>query len=261
MHPNHIRAMEAVTRQFQPQEDVLAVLVGGSIAHGFAADDADLDILIVLTDAGYERAAHENRLFYYDTTACDYPGGYVDGKCITLAYIRQVIESGSEPARFAFAGAFPAFSKVDGLEDMIRAAARYPTEKRQDNINRFYAQFETWKWYYYEGIRHENRFLSDYCLSQYVLFAGRLFLALNATLYPSYKWFLRVLEQVADKPADLMDRMHAVVERKDAESVEALYRCVMAHAEWYREERHWCERFMLDSQLNWLDGPVPVAEL
>ncbi len=50
-----------------------------------------------------------------------------------------------------------AWSRIDGLEDAIHAAARYPVEGRDDRIRSFHAQLEYWQWLFGEGVRSENR--------------------------------------------------------------------------------------------------------
>jgi hypothetical protein len=86
-------------------------------------------------------------------------------------------------------------------------------------------------------------------------------LAYNETLYPSYKWFLKVLEDVEKKPDNLMLCLNNVVELKDSASVEALYKSINGYHSWYTSDRHWCEQFMIDSQLNWVDGSVPIIDI
>ncbi len=54
--------------------------------------------MIVLSEEDYKRALKENTVFYYETESCDYEGGYVDGKCTSIDYIKKVAEFGSEPA-------------------------------------------------------------------------------------------------------------------------------------------------------------------
>ena len=101
----------------------------------------------------------------------------------------------------------------------------------------------------------------DFSISNFVLFAGRLILAHNETLYPYHKWFLKVLECVKDKPDNLMLYIHNVLENKTEESVETLYNSIINFNKWSRSDKHWSIRFMLDSELNWMNGYVPIADL
>ncbi|RUS45724.1 nucleotidyltransferase domain-containing protein [Cohnella sp. AR92] len=261
MYKHHQAAIDAITNKLKVREEVLGVVVGGSIAHGYAGETSDIDILIVLSDEDYAKALANNGIGYYETESCSYEGGYVDGKYVSPGHIKLVAERGSEPSRFAFKDAWVAYSKIEGLDEWIRDAARFPAEKKEENIKKFYAQFETWKWYYYEGLKRDDRLLIDYTLTQFVYFSGRLILAYNETLFPSYKWFRRVLSETPKKPDNLMELMDDVINHKTPESVEKLYEAIVGFHDWYPWKHHWTVQFMVDSQLNWVDGEVPVLDL
>ena len=261
MYQHHQKAIGAITGKLQAREEVLGVIIGGSIAHGYASETSDLDIMIVLSEENYQQALGTGDIGFFETDSTPYEGGYVDGKCVSVDYIRKVAELGSEPARFAFKDAFVSFSRIDDLEELIGAASSYPVEKKEENIQKFYAQLETWKWYFYEGLKRNNRLLMDYSSTNYALFAGRLILAYNEALFPSYKWLLKELEKAAAKPENFMGLMNDVIELKTPESMELLYNSLTGFHNWYNAEEHWTVRFMMDSQLNWVDGPVPVLDL
>ncbi|MBP8083858.1 MAG: nucleotidyltransferase domain-containing protein [Spirochaetes bacterium] len=50
LYPHHESTIENIRKEFISDEKVLAILVGGSIAHGHARDNSDVDIVFVLTD-------------------------------------------------------------------------------------------------------------------------------------------------------------------------------------------------------------------
>lgn len=261
MYKHHQTAIDAITNKLKDREEILGIIIGGSIAHGYASETSDIDIMIVLSDDDYEKALANNDVGFFETESTPYEGGYVDGKCVSVDYITKVAEYGSEPARFAFKDAFVSYSKIEGLDKLIRDTSRYPLEKKDEYIQKFYAQFETWKWYYYEGLKRDNRLLMDYSITNYVFFAGRLILALNETLFPSYKWFLKELERVNNKPEHFMLYMNDVIENKTTESIETLYSSIVEFHEWNTSDKHWSIQFMIDSQLNWVDGVVPIIDL
>jgi hypothetical protein len=55
---------------------VQALLLAGSIAHGFAGPKSDLDLLIVVPDAAYETCLREGRTQYASAEGCGWEGGY-----------------------------------------------------------------------------------------------------------------------------------------------------------------------------------------
>lgn len=54
LRPHYLRSIQNVTDYFQRDPEVQALLLGGSIAHGFETDESDIDILILMTEADCE---------------------------------------------------------------------------------------------------------------------------------------------------------------------------------------------------------------
>jgi hypothetical protein len=261
MYPHHIQSIQNVTEYFQREPEVLALLLGGSIAHGFESPNSDVDIMILVSDADHRKRLEENRVHFFNLDLCTYEGGYVDGKYINPAFVEQVKQKGSEPARFAFAGSRVLFSRIDGLDAQIRKAAEYPAAGKDERIRKFYAQFEVWHWYCQEALRLKNQYLLGTSVSKFILFSGRLILAQNELLYPYHKWFLRVLEQADDKPEGLLDSIRELNTFPSSRTVEALYEKVKEFQPWIDGEFDWPTQFMLDSELSWVDGKTPVDDL
>ncbi len=257
---HHQATIDRATARLRARDDVRAVLVGGSIAHGFASASSDVDLLIVVDDAEWDR-----RLARGDTTELDlesptYEGGYVDMKYTSVGFIRDVAARGSEVARFAFEGVIVAWSSLDGLADELWAAARYPCEEQPERIRALHAQLEYWRWMFSEGDRSGNAYVKTLAAPHVVLFAGRLILAHNAVLYPGYKWLLRVLRDVEEQPPGAVVAIDAVVAAPDKRNVEALFELVMTWRDWGVADQHWGTKFMLDTELAWLDGRPAAAD-
>ncbi|MEO8355329.1 MAG: nucleotidyltransferase domain-containing protein [Chloroflexota bacterium] len=50
MYPHHTQSIQNVTDYFQRDPQVIALLLGGSIAHGFETPTSDVDIMILVSD-------------------------------------------------------------------------------------------------------------------------------------------------------------------------------------------------------------------
>lgn len=261
MYNHHKKAIKDITNKFKENEEVLGIIMGGSVAHGFANESSDIDIMIVLSNDNYKKALEEKNISYYEEDVCPWDGGYVDGKYISIDFIKKVSECGSEPAKFAFKDAFVTYSKEEGLEELVEKAASYPIENKEKNIEKFIAQFKGWHWYYGEGLKRNNKYLIDVAASNMVLFAGRLILAYNEILYPYHKWFLRVLEGCPKKPDNLMEVMNQFIDIKSEANANALYDLIMNFHTWENEDKPWNIQFMIDSELTWLDGFTPVGDI
>ncbi|MZQ80840.1 hypothetical protein GQF01_01635 [Paenibacillus sp. 5J-6] len=250
MYTHHQTAIEMVTNKLKVKEEILAIIVGGSVAHGFAKEDSDIDLMLVVSDESYRSALESGDIHYHETESTPYTGGYVDGKYTSVSYIKKVAEFGSEPARFAFKDAIVSYSEIVGLEELVQSASCYPIERKNETMEKFHAQFEGWRWMFYEGLKKNEPYVIEFSVTNFVLFAGRLILAYNEVVYPYHKWFMRVLEGVHDKPNDLILIMNNVLTNKSKESVEVLYECVAQFHQWPKSEKGWHVRFMLDSELN-----------
>jgi predicted nucleotidyltransferase len=261
MHPHHSQSIQNVTEYFQHDPEVLALLLSGSIAHGFESFTSDVDIMIFVSEEDYQKRFQSGQLHFFNTDLCTYEGGYVDGKYLSINFVRQVLEKGSEPARFAFAGSQVLFSKVDGFAEDVCKIAEYPASKKIERIKRFYAQFEAWHWYCGEALSKGNQYLLGTAVSKLILFGGRLILAHNEMLYPYHKWLLKVLESAKDKPSDLMPCIRALTESAKVETIEAFYEKIRAFQSWNEDPYSWPVQFLLDSELNWTDGKTPVDDL
>lgn len=261
MYPHHIQSIQNVTDYFQRDPEALALLLGGSIAHGFETETSDIDLLIFVSEEDYQKRFAENRIHFFTMELTPYPGGYVDGKYSTRSFVQEVAAKGSEPARFAFAGSQILINKMEGFEGDVRKAAQYPQTGKAERIKRFYAQFEAWHWYCGEALQKKNNYLLGTSVSKFILFSGRLILAHNELLYPYHKWFLKVLEEAKEKPADLLESIHALNENPVKENIETLYEKVRSFRPWIEGDFSWPTQFMLDSELNWTDDKTPVDDL
>ncbi len=261
MYTHHIQSIQNVRGYFQRDPEVLALLLSGSIAHGFESPTSDVDIMIFVSEENHRKRFQTGQLTFFTTELCTYEGGYVDGKYISLDFVKQVAEKGSEPARFAFEGSQVLFSRIEGFEQEIRRTAQYPIADKAERIKRFRAQLEAWYWYCGEAMKQGNRYLLGTAVSKLILSGGRLILAHNEMLYPYHKWFLKVLERAREKPAGFMDCLQALTESPTTENIKAFYETVKTFQPWNENPYGWGAQFMLDSELNWLDGKTPVDDL
>lgn len=261
MYPHHSQTIQNVKEHFERDPEVQALLLSGSIAHGFETSTSDVDIMIFVSEQNYQKRFQTEQLHFFNTALCAYEGGYVDGKYLSLNFVKQVLERGSDPARFAFEGSRILISRVDGFAEDVCKISEYPVAEKAERIKRFYAQFEAWHWYCGEALAKGNQYLLGTSVSKLILFGGRLILTHNEMLYPYHKWFLNVLERAKEKPADLMVCIQSLTESPTAENIEVFYEKVKAFQPWSDNPYHWPVQFLFDSELNWMDGKTPVDDL
>ncbi|KAK4039739.1 hypothetical protein C8A01DRAFT_46843 [Parachaetomium inaequale] len=268
MHPHHTTTLQNTLAHFSPNPAVLALLLAGSLAHGFATATSDVDVLVVLTEEAYAEQLRSGERTFVSTALATYPGGFVDAKYISLGFMREVAERGSEPARFAFEGARVVLDRIPPEEGVLGGVLErivgYPVEGKRERVVRFRAQLDAWRWYCGEGLRKregDGGYLLGLAVRKLVLFGGRLVLAENEVLYPFHKWFLRVLEGVERKPEGLMECVRRVLGEPSEENVEAFYELIKGWREWEESSNRWGPQFMVDTELTWMSGHTPVDDL
>jgi len=263
MYPHHTATIRNVTEHFEKQPDVVALLLGGSIAHGFESAESDVDVLIVLSEDAYAERVRTGKLTFVDVGLATYPGGFIDAKYISLSFIRQVAAKGSEPARFAFSHCRILFNRIEGLQAEIDKVVAYPAAEKANRIGRFAGQVAAWRWFTSEARKKGNAYLMGVAVSKLTLFGGRLILAHNELLYPFHKWFLAVLESAPSKPEGLMEAIQKLQSDPSAENVEVFYTMVKDFQEWdpTMDWVHWGSRFMDDVELTWVDDRTAVDDL
>jgi predicted nucleotidyltransferase len=261
VYQHHEESIGNAIEYFRKDPEVEGLLLGGSIAHGFAVPASDIDVMILVSDERYAERLDQGRLCSYNKELCTYADGYVDGKYLGVGRLQQVAERGSEPARFAFQDARVLFSRGRAFDRELQAIVRYPVEGKAERMRRFNAQLEAWYWYTTEALRLGNRYLLGLAVSKLVLFGGRLILTHNELLYPYHKWFLQVLEGAREKPPDLLGSIESLYQDTSAENVRHFYESVKEFRDWGMLATGWPVQFMLDSELNWQNGATPIDDV
>ncbi len=257
---HHQRAIDRLADAYRDDPEFLGLIIGGSVAKGFARDDSDVDFLIIATDESFDRRLAARDLFINRTDLCDYEHGFVDGKIVNLKYLEDLAEKGNEPSRAAFNGAFVAYSHIPDLEMLLQRIPVYPDAGHDERIRAFYSMAFIQHWLFNEAERHGNRYTMTRAASQLALFSGRLILAHNRTLFPYHKWMPRVLDSVPDKPDDLMDRFNKLLEEPNGANATALFERVRDFKDWGVTDLDAYTWFMTDVEWAWMSGKTPMED-
>jgi predicted nucleotidyltransferase len=257
---HHRRAIDRLVDEYREDPCFSALIIGGSVAKGYARPDSDVDFLIVATDEEFDRRRAQKDLFINRTDLCDYDGGYVDGKIISYSYLEELAEKGNEPSRAAFEGAFAAFSQLPDLDALLNNICVYPEHDRDHRIKAFYTMAFMQHWLIHESLRHGNRYTITRAASQLALFSGRLILAHNRTLFPYHKWLTRALESVEDKPDKLLSHIDALLENPDAKNANALFQSVRDFRDWGVSDIEAYTWFMTEVEWAWMRGTTPMED-
>ena len=257
---HHQRAIDRLGDAYRNDPRFRGLVIGGSVAKGYARDDSDVDFVIIATDEAFERHRRERDLFVNRRDLCDYDGGFVDGKIVDLSFLEGVAERGNEPSRAAFEGAFVAYSHIPDLDVLLRRIPVYPEAGHDDRVKAFYSMAFIQHWLFHEAERHGNRYTLTRAASQLALFAGRLILAHNRRLFPYHKWLPRTLESVPEKPAGMMACFNDLLDEPSGERATALFEQVRSFHDWGVSDLEAYTWFMTDVEWSWTSGTTPIED-
>ena len=260
LRDHHQRAITRLADAYRSDPRFLALIIGGSVAKGCARADSDVDFMIVANDGELRRRQDAGALFINRQDLCDYDGGYVDGKVISMDYLHEVAQRGNEPSRAAFEGAFVSYSHLPGLTTLLHRIHRYPEAGHAERIKTFYSMAFIQHWLMHEAARHNNAYTMQRAASQLALFAGRLMLAHNKRLFPYHKWLPRALAALPDLPDRFMPAFDALVAQPNAANASALFELVRAHCDWGVSDLDAYRWFMTDVEWRWRTGDPPLED-
>ena len=146
---HHQRAIDRLSDAYRNDPEFLGLIIGGSVARGYARDDSDVDFMIIATEEAFERRLAARDLFINRTDLCDYRGGFVDGKIIDLSFLEDLAEKGNEPSRAAFEGAFVAYSHIPDLDALLQRIPVYPEAGHDERIKAFYSMAFIQHWLFH----------------------------------------------------------------------------------------------------------------
>jgi hypothetical protein len=260
MQPHHQRAIERITERVAANPDVVALVIIGSVARGEAREDSDLDGYLFVSNDAYRERQAAGALTWSADDLCDWPGGYAGGVVADIGFLAEAAERAPEPTRFAFRGAFAAFSRGPGLEEVLRRIPLYPEHERAEKLASFASQLPVHLSYLVLGEYSGNRYLLAQTAVELVLFGGRLILAHNRMLYPNRKWLMRELERAPEKPAGMLELAEDLLTAPSIARAKAFCDMVLGFAPWPQPREGALARYQRDRELHWRTGPAPLAE-
>jgi hypothetical protein len=259
-YPHHLATIDRLIDRFQADSNFLALLIGGSLVKGYGNQDSDVDFMLIATDEEYARRLPTRALTYYATDLCDYPGGYVDGKIVNVAFLEEVADRGSEPARSAFESVIVSYARVPQLAELLDRITAYPEATHAAKLQSFHAQLLAQQWFVGEAERRANQYLMMHAVSELVLFGGRMLLAYNQLLYPYHKWFLRRLQDAPQKPAGVVDLIDQLLHEPSKANADRFCETILNFTAWPAPPEGWPARFLEDTEWAWRRGSAAVGD-
>ncbi len=261
MEKHHKESINKFLEIYKNDSSILAILLGGSIAHGFAQYDSDIDILLLVETDEYIKRKASNKLAFSLWDICTYENGYIDCKVVDMDFLTKVSTFGSDAARYAFKDNKILLSRLNNLPDMLAIISAFPLDKKDERRNRFASQLLAWKWYYGEGLKKKNKYIVFLSLQKIVLFSCRIILNENEMLYPYHKWMLEELKIAGRKPTEVLDNINELFESHTLDKVNKFCKDILDFIKYDEKTVDWPNYFLKDSEQNWINHEPPVDDL
>jgi predicted nucleotidyltransferase len=254
-------AIDKFLALYTKDETLLAVLLGGSIAHGFSVYDSDIDVILLVSSDEFIKRKKQDKLAFSLWDICEYENGYIDCKVADINLLNKIKERGSDPARYAFKNNKILYSKINDLQKLLDEIARFPIDQKDERRKRFASQILAWKWYYSESLKKKNKYLVYLAIQKLVLFSCRIVLNENNMLYPFHKWMLKEVETAENKPRDFMSKIDVLLNENSLVKVNGFCDDIFNFINFTEKTVDWPNYFMRDSEQNWIEHDPPVDDL
>jgi len=239
-------------------ETSIAVVLGGSLAHGTERPDSDVDVYLVVTDEAFTRAQEREQLSYVDAEVATYEGGYVDIKVATLDYLRGAAQQGDDPVRASFLDARVAWSRDPQVADLVAAIPVLPDDSWEDRAASFIAQMRLYGGYFLkQGDQLGDEYLLRWAAVHALSSAGRALLARAHVLFPGNKYLSGLLAGLPDLPEGYLALAERLLVAPTAEAGRALLELVENHHDWPIARAQTLSRFVRENELSWLTRVPP----
>ena len=261
MREHHQKSIENLIRELEADENFIAVILSGSIAKGTEKEFSDIDVYLVVTDDNFKERMKNDDTSYSNSAVCTYPGGYIDGKIIDLNFLVKAAERGSEPTRASFEGSYAVWSRIDGVDELIRQIQTVGSAERERKMDSFYAQVRLWYEYFYrEGVKKNNPYLIRRSVMETVFYASRYILEQNCLLFPCHKDLMAQIARAENKPENYAADAIALLESPDDEKMERFFKNFCRFAGPRMRFSKALSIFVRDSEWNWIDTEPPLSD-
>ena len=256
---HHEDTLGAYVRRVKADPNAIAVIVVGSVARGTERPDSDVDVYLVVPDDVFDSAIATNRVIFVESSDAKYPGGYVDVKLATVAFLDAAAERGDDPVRASFEDARVAWVR-DGYDIAGRVAAipLLPPTVWESRAVSFISQVRLHGTdFLRDAIALDNTFLLHHAAVHTVGAGGRALLALNRTLFRGPKYLdstLATLDRIPDGYGDLARQL---ITRPSQENADAYVQALETFHPWPVDRTASDSIFLRDNELAWLTGILP----
>jgi hypothetical protein len=204
MYKHHEESIQNLIKYFSNREEIIAAILGGSVAKGVAREDSDIDAMIVVTPEYYEKRKKENIVVECISGMCTYEEGYFDLKYYTKEFIQAAASCGSEPARNAYLGAYTLFSKDPEIPGIVAKIPIFQESEIDEKLLSFYSSL-CLHYDYFWPLAKDNPYMKIRTAAEITYCCYRIILQENKILFPCNRRLEEFVSKAPNKPEDILE--------------------------------------------------------
>ncbi|MCI5650023.1 MAG: nucleotidyltransferase domain-containing protein [Fusicatenibacter sp.] len=257
-YDHHREAVKKLVTLFENNDQVIALVFGGSVAKKMERPDSDIDGMVIVTEEYFEERKSRNRTAEC-IFACDYPGGYFDVKYMTKGFIMDAANKASEPTRNSFIGSKVLFTRDPDIPEIICRIPVFQEQETEDKMLSFYSSL-CLNYRYFWKCCHPEGYMKIRVAAEVVYCLYRMVLQENKILFPCNRRLEEYVMKAPEKPEHLVEDCRMFCETMEEQYIE---RAITSWKEWTKYDYQTAEpaaesRYCEDYE-QWWRVPRPLV--
>jgi hypothetical protein len=253
------QTIKSIIENLKIDENVIGIILCGSLAKGNSTKNSDVDILIVVNDTEFKKIKDQKKYFWTtDQNIKKYPCE-VDGKIINIDFLTKSLTNGNEPTKNTLKYSKLIYCNSDKLTQVFEKLATLNIVDKNENIKKYYALMKSSR---YSADDHlKNRYQVIKCMLDTVLYASRLVLSHNNRLFPCEKNMGKEIINCENKPENYIHLMHRLLDDLSFENLESFYDVVELYFEKYKFNDTERKGYVIENENFWFFDIFPFDKI
>lgn len=221
MYKHHEESIENMIKHYREDEEIKALFLIGSVATGTERPDSDIDGVAIVSKSYCEQKKNDEGLEEVYYGKCTYEGGYFNIHYMTREDLEEIVKKGSEPMRNRFSCARTLFCDEPDLPDLVAQIPVFQKSEAEAKKHRYYCTFKMFHTYFWLSRKPEG-FMRHHVADGMIFNLYRLILLENEILFPSMRKLEEYVKRAPNKPDNIIEKCHRLMETLSDEDCQAL---------------------------------------
>ncbi len=261
MYEHHKTSMENLVKHFESDPEVIAVILGGSVAKGKERVDSDIDAIIVVSPQRFEKLQAENRISECFSEGITYDGGYYDIKYCTEDYLKTLMERGSEPSRNAFMCARCLYTKNPEIAVWVEEIPVFQQSEKEEKLLSFFSGLTLHRDYFWK-VAGDEIYLKTRTAVDIVLCGLRMVLQEREVLFQCQRKLIDAVSGLGGAYAETADKAKRLLSEMTDEALDDFVNAVMTVTDYQPPKDYsiMLSRFIDDNEQWWYKNRPVITE-